>query len=120
MLAVLFVNLIKLISNSAKYDQVDSPPSDILNEYTDDDYYLSHEPHKGDKGKKIKPPSHPDALLLSTSNSNRRKKKSLTSFENIQGTQIMLWLLLKLYCNYYYHIIISIVIIMYGIVYSIS
>ena len=103
MLAVFIVNLIKLISNLAKYDQVDSPPSDILNEYTDDDYYLSHEPHKGDKGKKIKPPSHPDALLLSTSNSNRRKKKSLTSFENIQGTQIMLWLLLKLYCNYYYH-----------------
>eukprot|EP01036_Dinobryon_divergens_P034039 gene34039-43981_t len=44
---------------AAKYDQVDSPPSGILDEYTDDDYYLSNKKSKkkSNKGGKTTPPS---------------------------------------------------------------
>ena len=56
----------------AKYGQVDSPPSGILDEYADDDYYVNDEKSKKkSKGGKIKsPPSGGDK-----DNNNRRKKK---------------------------------------------
>lgn len=58
----------------AKYDQVDSPPSGILDGYADDDYYLSEKkPKKKSKGGKT--PSSPSSGNNEHSNNRMHAKK---------------------------------------------
>lgn len=71
----------------AKYDQVDSPPSGILDEYTDDDYYLSNKKSKkkSNKGGKTTPPSsgRRNAKTFSMSSVIDTKSSDEGNFSNI-------------------------------------
>ena len=73
----------------AKYDQVDSPPSGILDEYTDDDYYLSKKKSnkKSNKGGKTSSPPSSDrgsAKTFSMSSLKDTKSNDEGNFSNIR------------------------------------